>query len=138
VTLDINTSRSVTLATSGQSILQGSDPQDVLTTLDSLIAAIQAGTNPAAIQSGMDALKRAFDRATHAQTLVGIDEKSVDDTNVRLQGDRTAATTRLSADQDANMAEAMTRMAQAQTTYRAALGAVGTASQMSLMDYLNK
>jgi flagellar hook-associated protein 3 FlgL len=136
VTNDIDNGRSVTLATSGQAILQGSDATDVLSSIDALITAVQAGTNPAAIQSGMDALKRAFDRATHAQSLVGIDEKMIDDGNQRLQTQQIAAKTLLSSDEDANVAEAMTKMAQAQTTYRAALGAVGAASQVSLMDYI--
>jgi flagellin-like hook-associated protein FlgL len=34
------------------------------------------------------------------------------------------------------MAEAMTRMSRAQTTYQAALGAVAAASKVSLLDYL--
>ncbi len=34
------------------------------------------------------------------------------------------------------MAEAISRMSQADTAYRAALGAIGTTGQTSLMDYL--
>jgi len=46
VSVDIDSGSSVTLATSGQDILQGSDAQNVLTSLDSLIAAVQATTRP--------------------------------------------------------------------------------------------
>jgi len=37
---------------------------------------------------------------------------------------------------DVNMAEAVTKLQQADTAYRAALGAVSTAERQSLLDYL--
>ena len=42
----------------------------------------------------------------------------------------------MAADEDTNVAEAVTEMGQADTAYRAALGAVGAASKVSLIDYL--
>ena len=38
--------------------------------------------------------------------------------------------------EDVNMAEAITEMTHADAAYRAALGAVGTVSRVSLLDYL--
>lgn len=134
-TVDIDSGRSVTLAVSGRAILQGSDATDVLTALENLASASKTG-DTAGIQTGIDALQRAFNRAVQAQSRVGIDERSVDDTKQRLATQRTAATTRLSADQDADLAEASTKMTRAETAYRAALGAVSSTSQLSLMDYL--
>jgi flagellin-like hook-associated protein FlgL len=49
---------------------------------------------------------------------------------------RLAGVARLSKDEDANMAEAMTKMGQAQIAYQSALAAVGKANQSSLLDYL--
>jgi flagellin-like hook-associated protein FlgL len=40
------------------------------------------------------------------------------------------------AGDEAGMAEAISRMNQAETAYRAAIGAIGTASRTTLMDYL--
>jgi flagellin-like hook-associated protein FlgL len=47
-----------------------------------------------------------------------------------------ASQTRLSAVEDANMADAISGMQTADTAYKAALAAVGTAGKTSLMDYL--
>jgi len=135
VTVDINRGRSITVTTDGQQILKGSDTSDVLSAIDQLITDIN-GSNPAGITAGIDALKRAFDRANLAQSRVGIDEQSVTDGTQRLATLRNAATAKLSSDEDANLAEAVTKMNQAETTYKAALGAVGTSSRISLMDYL--
>jgi len=84
----------------------------------------------------MDALDRAFNRASLAQSHVGVEENSLTDGQDRLATLRLASVTRLSKDQDANMADAITQMSQAQVTYQAALGAVGNASKQSLLDYL--
>ena len=75
-------------------------------------------------------------RATRAQSQVGYDENSVSDGELRLSSLRLAATARLKSDREADLAEAMTRMSRAQTTYQSALGAVAAASKVSLMDYL--
>jgi len=135
MTVDVGRGRAVSLAVDGQTILQGTDTTDVLTVLDGLVTATQTGDNTAT-QTGIDALKRAFDRATRAQSQVGADEASVSDGQQRLASLRLAATTRLSQAQDANLADAITSMNRAQTTYQAALGAVSTAAKVSLLDYL--
>jgi flagellar hook-associated protein 3 FlgL len=135
VTLDVDRSRSVTLATSGQAILQGSDSSDVLSVIDSLAAAAASG-DTAGLNTGMDALNRAFRRAAAAQGQVGTDQQNVSDGQAQLATLRLASIARLSKDQDANVVEAIARMNQAQITYQAALGAVASASKVSLLDYL--
>jgi flagellar hook-associated protein 3 FlgL len=135
VSVNVDRTRSVTIAMDGQSILKGTDASDVLSVLDGLIAAVQAGDNTA-IGTGIDALGRAFNRVAAAQSHVGLDENSLSDGEERLAVLRLASATRLSKDQDANMADALTKMSQAQTVYQAALGAVGNASKLSLLDYL--
>ena len=135
VTADVAHNRSVTLALDGQALAKGSDSTDVLTTLDNLAAAVKAGDNTA-IATSIDFLNHAFDRVVQAQSRVGGDEQSVSDGQAQLSTLRLAATQRLSSDQDANLAEAITQMSRAQTAYKAALGAAGQSNQTSLMDYL--
>jgi flagellin-like hook-associated protein FlgL len=119
----------------GQSIMQGGDATNVLSELDTLVTAVQAN-DQVGISNGIDALNRAFNRTVRAQTLVGTDETSVADIQLNLTSRQTSATARLSKDQDANMADAITRMNQAQVAYQSALGAVSTANKTSLLDYL--
>ena len=133
--VDISENRSVTIAMDGESILKGSDPADLLSTLDSLANAARIN-DTATLMSGVALLNNAFTRATRAQSLIGNDETTIDDTNQRISDLRLNAQARLSADRDANMAEAMTRMAKSQNTYQAALGAVAAASKVSLLDYI--
>lgn len=133
--VDISENRSVTIAMDGESILKGSDSADILSTLDSLAAAARAG-NTNTLNAGIALINNAFTRATRAQSLIGNDETTIDDTNQRITDLRLSAKARLSADRDANMAEAITRMTKAQNTYQAALGAVAAASKVSLLDYI--
>jgi len=134
-TVDVSEGRSVSIAADGRSILQGSDPQDLLTMLDSLAAAARSNDSTTLL-AGIDSLNAAMQRATRAQSQVGYDENSVSDGELRLSSLRLAATARLKSDREADLAEAMTRMSRAQTTYQSALGAVAAASKVSLMDYL--
>lgn len=134
-TVAIGTSRSVAVTVDGQAVLQGSAAANILSVLDSLATAARAN-DQTTLAAGADQLSSAFGRATLAQSRVGHDESSVADNAERLSVLRSAAATRLSQATDANMAEALTRMSRAQTTYQAALGAVAATSKVSLMDYL--
>lgn len=135
VTAEVGESRTVTLALDGESIAKGSDANDLFTEMDSLIAAVQAADEPG-MTAGMDALDRAFNRAIRVHSRIGVDEKSIDDEQDRLSDLRLASLKRVSKDEDANLAQAVTEMTQAQTAYQAALQAVGSASRVSLLDYL--
>lgn len=127
--------RSVRVGLDGQAILQGADPTNLLTELDTLAAAIRAGDD-AGIAGGIAALDRAFDRATRAQSGVGIDINSLGEDQQQLSALRLASLKRLSKDEDADMAKAASDLARADTAYRAALSAIGTAGRVSLMDFL--
>jgi flagellar hook-associated protein 3 FlgL len=135
VLTSIDSGRQVNQSWDGQSILQGSASQDVLTVIDNLTAAVQAGDNTG-ISAGIAALQDAFKRATAAQSRLGADEQSVSDAQGRLSDLRLATDTRRSKDEDVNMADAAARMNQAQVAYRAAIGAVSMSNQASLIDYL--
>jgi flagellar hook-associated protein 3 FlgL len=133
--VEVEKGRLVTVSFDGQAIAQGSDAENILTVLDTLEAAITAGDSTA-IGTATAALERALDRGLRAQGSLGADERGVDEAALRLATLRRAGQARRSHLEDANMAEAITKLSQAETAYRAALGAVSTAERMSLLDYL--
>jgi len=133
--IDVGSGRSVSSTLDGGQILQGSDSQSVLDVLTTLAAAVSSGDSTA-ISTGLDALSRAFDRATASQAVVGNNLRSLDDNQAQLSAVKTQATSRLSNIEDADIVQASARLAQAETAYRAALGAMATLGRISLMDYL--
>ena len=133
--LEVEHGRLVSVTLDGQALVQGSDPANLFTVLDDLATAID-NNDQAGIQAGMDALERAFDRAVQTQARVGIDERGTDDATARLAALKLASEKRRSGIEDANLAEAIAKMNQADTSYRAALGAVSSAERLSLLDYL--
>lgn len=135
VQVEVDRVRTVTIGFNGQSIAQGGEATDIFTSIDQLIAAVTSHDD-AGMSTGLDALNRAFDRANQAQGRLGADESSIADTQIRLTARRTAVDGRRSKLEDANMAEALTRMSQAETAYKAALGAVSSVEKLSLLDYL--
>jgi flagellar hook-associated protein 3 FlgL len=135
VQVDVGDGRAVTVAFAGEDITQGSDPQDLFATIDALITAVNAGDNDA-IGTGVDALQRAFERATTAQSRLGNDMQVIDAQKLRLQQQHLSGAERLSKLEDVDMAAAITDMSHADAAYRAALGAVGTVSRVSLLDYM--
>ena len=136
VKVAINAGQQVAETWDGKAILQGSASTDVLTTLDNLATAVRNG-DQAGMTQGIADLQAAFSRATQAQNALGTDENSVSNATSRLATLRIATDARRSQDEDANMADAIARMNQAQTAYRAALGAVAATGQLSLFDYIH-
>ncbi len=135
VSVDIGAGRSVEIALDGQALAQGSDADNVLNDLETLIVAVRAGDN-AGIDTGMTALERAFARATSTQSKIGVDEAGITDTQSQLTSTRLSLLARVAKDEDADLAGAITEMTRADAAYRAALAAVGNASNNSLLDYL--
>jgi flagellar hook-associated protein 3 FlgL len=133
--IDIGSGRSVASTFDGSAILQGSDSTNVLETLTNLATAISTG-DQAGIDAGVQALNRAFDRTTAAQARIGNDEKSLDDTRSLISSARVGSVARLSSIEDVDLAQAASKLSQADTAYRAALAAMSTIGQVSLMDYL--
>ena len=132
---DIGDSRSVTMAFNGNAIAQGADAQHMFDALDDLITAVSTG-NEADITTGLHAMERAYTRATAVQSSLGNDMNELDTQKLRLQQMRLSTNERLSKLEEANMADAITAMNHAQAAYEAALGAVSTATRVSLLDYL--
>lgn len=135
VSLDVAGGRSVQVSFDGGAIFQGSDPNHVLDSLTSLASAVAAG-DEIAIEQGLAALDRAFDRAVVAQTRIGVSMRSLGDLRPQLASERLAALTRVSKLEDADIAKAISDMASADAAHRAALGAFAAVGRLSLMDYL--
>lgn len=135
VSVEVSAGRSVTIGVDGSAIAKGSDTNDLFTELDALITAVQSG-DEAGMATGMAAIDRAFQRTIRAHSLVGTDQKSVDEEQDRLSDLRIASLKRVSKSEDVNLAQAITEMSEAQTSFEAALQAVGSASRVSLLDYI--
>lgn len=133
--VDIDRGRSVRVTFNGDAVAKGGESEDLFQTLGRLITAVRSGDN-AAMGAGLDMLTRAFSRVSTAQSRVGQDLKVLDDEKTRLGAMKRASTARLSSVEDANLADAISGMTQADTAYRAALGAAGTILRVSLLDYL--
>lgn len=133
--VEVSTGRSVASTFDGSALLQGGDAAHVLDALTDLAAALVAN-DQAAIDSGVAAVERAFDRAVAAQARIGSDLRALDDARLVIVGAKNSSIARLSSLEDADLAEAATRLSQADTAYRAALAAVSTLGRISLMDYL--
>jgi flagellar hook-associated protein 3 FlgL len=135
VSVDVDRARAVAVTFDGRALAQGSEASDIFASLDGLVAAVRAGDD-AGIQTGLQQLERAFDRAVAFQSSIGTQLAGIDDQRIRLSELRQASTTLVSKDEDANMAEAVSKMTQAETAYRTALAAIGARSQQTLLDYL--
>jgi flagellar hook-associated protein 3 FlgL len=133
--IDIDRSRSVDVTVDGSAIAQGSDAVDLFEVFDDLIDAVRNG-NDSAIDAGMAALDRAFSRTTNVQSQVGNALHTLEDHRLRLGDMRRASDARRSKREDANLAEAISGMQQADAAHQAAIGAVAATSRLSLFDYL--
>jgi flagellar hook-associated protein 3 FlgL len=135
MSVDVGDGKSVTVAMDGSEIAQGGASQHLFDTFDDLIAAVTAG-NDAAITTGLQELQDAFTRASRVQSRLGTDMAEIDSQKLRLTQVKLSTTERLSKLEEANMAEAITQMSNADAAYRAALGAVSASTRVSLLDYL--
>lgn len=135
VDVAIDRGRLVSVTFDGRAIAQGADAVDLFTALDTLAAALEAN-DLTAIAQGAEAIERAFDRAAVAQGRLGAADRSVTESGLRLQSLRLATEAQRAKLEDADVAESITRMNQADTAYRATLGAVSAAERQSLLDYL--
>jgi flagellar hook-associated protein 3 FlgL len=133
--VEIGDGRVVTMAFDGNTFAQGADAEHLFDAMDDLIAAVTTG-DEIGVTTGLNALERAFTRATGAQSRLGNDMNEINSQKLRLQQMKLSTNERLSKLESANMAEAITTMANAEAAYQAALAAVSTATRVSLLDYL--
>jgi len=135
LSVDVDRNTSVTVSVSGDSVARGTDSQDIFAALDQAITDIRAG-NAAGMAAAGAAVERAFGRATAAQTQIGTSMNAVEIHQGRVADLRRASESRADGLEKVNMADAITKMSQADTAYRAALGAIGNTGRKTLMDYL--
>ena len=135
IAVDIDRHTSVTVSFNADAIARGSDAADIFTSLTQAIAAVLAGDGAGMAAAGT-AVERAFQRTTAAQSENGAGLREIEIQKGRLADQRNASKTRTSNFEDANMAESITKMSQADTAYKAALGAIATTGRVTLMDYL--
>lgn len=128
--VDIDANRSIEVSIDGGAVV-GSLFGD----LDALAAAVRSG-DIAAVATGMQAMEAAFDRMVNAQSRVGNGLSTLEEHKGRLGDIRRASEARRASLEEANLAESITKMQQADTAHRAALGAVSGAARLSLLDYL--
>lgn len=133
--VDIDNGRAVKVTYDGEAIAKGSDANNVLTVFKNLIDDVRSG-NPDGIATGIQALQSAFERVAAVETRVGAQMKTIEDQKGRLSELKLLAQTRLQEVENVDLAEAITTMTQAETAYRAALGAAGKTTSMSLMDFV--
>jgi flagellar hook-associated protein 3 FlgL len=135
MSVGIDTGMDVAVALNGEAVARGSDVDDVFVELDRAITAVRTG-DTTGMDTAMAALQRAFDRTTQTQSRVGTSLKFIDDAKTRLGEASRSSKAQLVSLVDANMAEAISGMTQAETVYKAALGAAAQNTRPSLMDYL--
>src|SRR5436190_5118110 len=135
VTVDIDRNRPVTVLFNGDAIVTGNDATDLFTAFENAITAARAG-DADALHTASGALQRAFDRASQVQSTVGTSLNAIADHSARLESAGRASTARVSSLEEANMAEAISGLQQAETAYNAALGAASHTTRRSLFDYL--
>jgi flagellar hook-associated protein 3 FlgL len=135
VEVEIGREHSVTVAYDGESIARGTAADDVFVVLARTIDAARSG-NHAELAAGIEELGAAFNRVVAAHSQVGAAMRSVDEEKLRLGQTERSIDAHLSALEEANMAEAITGMTQAEAAYRAALAAAAAVNRASLMDYL--
>ncbi len=135
LSVDIDRDRSVQVTYDARVLTQGGEAQDVFQVFSALITAVR-GNDQQGIIDGLAALGKSLDRVTGVQSGVGADMNAIESHQARLTQLQLAGEARLSKDEDANMAESITKMNQASTVYEAALSAVAKRSKLSLLDYL--
>jgi flagellar hook-associated protein 3 FlgL len=133
--VDLDRHTSVEVSFNADEIARGSDAADIFSALTQAIAAVQAGDDAGMAAAG-DAVERAFARATGAQSQTGAGLRTIETQQGRVADQHRASEGRVASLEQANMAESITKMTQADTAYRAALGAIGTTGKVTLMDYL--
>jgi flagellar hook-associated protein 3 FlgL len=133
--VDVDRNTSVTVSLNGDAVARGTDAVDIFAALDQAITDIRAGNATGMADAGA-AVERAFARATSAQTTIGTSMNAVEIHQGRVGDLRRASEGRAAGLEQVNMADAITKMSQADTAYRAALGAIGNTGRKTLMDYL--
>ncbi|MCU0256695.1 MAG: hypothetical protein MUF60_08110, partial [Vicinamibacterales bacterium] len=132
--VDVDRARALAVTFDGAAVMG-----DVFESVEQLVSAVRAGNTAGpgfTVADGMAKLNEAFSRATTMQSRVGAMLNDVDEQQGRLAEVKRASVARRSSLEDANLAEAISKLQQARTAHEAALAAVSAAGRPSLLDYL--
>jgi flagellar hook-associated protein 3 FlgL len=135
VSVDIDDGHEVAIALDGEAVARGSDATDIFQVMTLAIDSVRANDD-AGMATAVTGLKSAFARASAAQSGVGVSLRTIEEDQLRHSESSRASAARVSKLEDANMAQAISGMANADAAYRAALGATAQINRQSLMDYL--
>lgn len=135
VFVDVDTEHEVNIAFNGEALAKGAEPDDIFVALNDAIAAVRSG-NESGLGAALEAIEKAQSRAAAMQSRVGASLRTVEADKISLAAAARSSAARVSALEDANLAAAISSMTQAETIYRAALGAAAQVNRVSLMDYL--
>lgn len=135
VHVDVGRSTAIKISMNGDELLRGTDANDLFVELEALAAAVRAG-DMTGIDSGMQALDRAFDRATAAQSRLGNDLRLLGEQRLHLGQRRVESVEQLSRHEDADLVESITGLQQAEVAYQAALRAISARFPLSLLDFM--
>jgi flagellar hook-associated protein 3 FlgL len=133
--VDIGRHVSVQMSYDGRDIAQGTAAESVFEALDRAIVAVRSGNDPD-MASAAASLQAAFDRTTAVQSHVGTAMNVIEGQLGRVRELKLAGEGRVADHEGVNLAEAISKMNQADTAYRASLGAIGASGRTTLMDYL--
>jgi flagellar hook-associated protein 3 FlgL len=135
ISVDVDRNRAVAVSFVGSDITVGTSAEDLFASFQKVIAGVR-NVDQAAMADGLKEIEAAFDRVVRVQSGVGANMNALDAQRERLGEMKLASKTRLSKTEDANMAESITEMQQADTAYKTALSAIATRTKLSLLDYL--
>lgn len=133
--VDVDRQNTVQVTWDGDAVMRGSAANDLFTTFENMVTAITS-SDSAGMEAAATELADAFDRIARVQSAVGTDLAALDDKRLILDTSKRAAKAQLSAHQDTNMVDALTKMTQAEAAYEAALASTARIGQLSLLDYL--
>ena len=135
VLVDVGRNTAIKMSMNGDTLIRGTDPNDLFAELELLITAVRAG-DTVGIDAGFQSLNRAFSRATTAQTRLGNDLRLLGDQRLQLGSRRVDSVKRLSKHEDTNFVESITALQAAETAYQAAVRAISLRLPLSLMDFV--
>jgi flagellar hook-associated protein 3 FlgL len=108
---------------------------DLFDTMTTLATAVRAG-NLATVDTALATLDAGFDRVQVAQTHVGVDLSRLTEDQTRLSSLRLASDKRRASNEEANMAQSISALTQAETAQQGALSILSVAGRLKLLDYL--
>ena len=119
----------------GQNIPGSAAFSAVFSDIEQLLGAIESGDS-GAIETALDGFSGTFAELQKVRTRLGVDLGKLVDSEVSLQVRETDIATRKAHIQDADLAEAITRLNRTRTALEAALSAGSLVGQRNLFDYL--